>query len=220
VKPQRRRLGLVLAAAIAVLAAAVAALPSLQAGAGELSGPAIVPRPIIIAMLLGLPAGVAAIAALRASRPMFIVAGVICLLQSLVAFSGVTLGFVVPGILLVALGLERAPAESPRPIRRREWLAAVLVVGLGIAAWIAPFATGETVCWTARAGPDGNPVYTRIPQSETLTVELGEIASGCDGGAFTLEGLMLGGVLWIGALAVAGLGAGTSRPPGPDRALT
>jgi hypothetical protein len=210
-----RRRGLLLATSIAVLAVAIAALPLIQGagGPGDLGGPAIVPRPLVIAVLLGVPAGVAAIAALRASRPLFIAAGMLCLLQSVVAFSGATLIFVIPGILLLGLGLGRTPMPSSRPTLRREWLAGVFVLGLGIAAWIVPFATSETVCWIARAGPDGSPVYTRIPDTGMLTLGPGDMGSGCDGGAFTLDGLVVGGILGIGALAMAGLAAGQRRWP-------
>jgi len=208
--PRRRRLGFVLAAAIAALAVAIAVYPLVQpAGPGEFGWPGIIPRPVVIAALLGLPAGLAAIAAFRGSRPIFITAGALCLLQSFVAFSGVTLGFAIPGILLIVLGLERTPTASP-PTRRRAWLGGVLAVALAIAAWVAPFATSETVCWTAQRGADGNPVYTRIPDTDTLGVGTGDLASGCDSGAFTLEGLMLAGVFAIGALAIAGLAAGSA----------
>jgi hypothetical protein len=220
VNPKRRRLGYLVAAAVAALAVVVAAFPLIQeAGSGDLSGPDIVPRPIVIGLLLAMPGALALIAALRGSRPIFIAAGVLCLLQSIVgAFSGVTLGFIIPGILLVAVGLERASSDSLRPTRRREWLAAAFVVGLGIAAWVVPLALSETVCWIARAGPDGNPVYTVIPNTDTLTVGLGDIASGCDGGTFTIQGLMLAGVLMIGALAMAGLGSSSTDTARPLRA--
>jgi hypothetical protein len=219
VKPQRRRLGFVLAGTIAALAAFIAALPLIlpDYGSGELSGPEIVPRPIVLALLLGLPAAMAAIAALRSSRPIFIAAGALCLLQSFVSFGGATFGFLIPAILLIILGVE---GGSSTRTQRRELLAGVLVFGLGIAAWIAPFAMSETVCWTARAGPDGKPVYTIIPNTDTLTAEIGDLGSGCDGGTFTLQGLMVGGVLWIGALAVANLATRLpSRPPGRNPAL-
>jgi hypothetical protein len=211
-KPQRRRLGFVLAATIAALAALIAALPLIQEGygSGQLTGPAIVPRPLVIALLLALPAALAAVAAARGSRPIFIAAGVLCLLQSFVAFSGVTFGFLIPALLLILLGVE---GGSTTRTPKRALLAGLLVICLGIAAWIGPFATGETVCWTARPGPDGKPVYTIIPNSDTLSVEVGELGSGCDGGAFTLQGLMLGGVLWIGAVVVAGLAAGSASEP-------
>lgn len=213
-RARRRRLGFVLAATIAVLAIAVAAFPLIQGanGPGTLDGPAIVPRPIVIAFLLGLPAGLAAIATLRGSRAMLVAAGVLCLLQSIVAFSGVTLGFVIPGILLLGLGLERSSTEPPTPVRRREWLAGALVLALAIGAWVVPFATGETVCWIAKPGPDGNPVYTIIPDTGSITHELDAVAGGCDGGAFTLQGLMVGGVLAIGSLAMAGLSPDRRRP--------
>jgi len=212
-KSQRRRLGFVLAAAIAALAVVVAAFPLIQEGAGSrpFTGPAIVPRPLVLAVLLGLPAALAAVAAVRGSRPIFIAAGVLGLLQSFVSFGGITLGFLIPALLLILLGVEGG-GSAARP-RRREWLAGPLVVALGIAAWIAPFATSETVCWVARAGPDGNPVYRIIPNSDTLTVEPDELASGCDGGTFTLQGLMLGGVLWIGAVGVASLASGSAPRP-------
>lgn len=218
--PKRRRLGYVLAATISALAVVVAAFPLIQeGGAGNLGGPDIIPRPIVIGLLLAMPGALAFIAALRGSRPIFIAAGVLCLLQSIVgALSGVTLGFLIPGILLISIGLERPSGDSQRPTRRREWLAAAFVVGLGIAAWVVPLALSETVCWIARAGPDGNPVYTIIPNTDTLTVGLGDIASGCDGGTFTLQGLMLAGVAMIGALAMAGLGSSTTDDARPLRA--
>lgn len=209
-----RRLGFVLAATIAVLAIAVAAFPLVQgaSGPGTVEGPAIVPRPLVIAFLLGLPAGLAAIAALQGSRAMLVAAGVLCLLQSIVAFSAVTLGFVIPGILLIGLGLERAQAELHHPTRRREWLGAALVVGLAVAAWIAPFATSETVCWIAKPGPDGDPVYRLVPDTGSISLDLDDTAGGCDGGAFTLQGLMVGAVLAIGSLAMAGVSPDRRMP--------
>lgn len=214
--PRRRRLGFALAGAIAALAGLIAVYPQIQdaAGAGDLSGPSIVPRPIVIALLLGLPAALAALAAAHGSRPIFIAAGVLCLFQAFVSFGGVTFGFLLPAILLIAIGVGvgagGASGPSPRP---REMVAGVLVVGLGIAAWIAPFVNTETVCWVARPGPDGDPVYMLIPPSDSLTVGVGELGSGCDGGSLTVEGLLLGGVLATGALAMAGLGARTADRP-------
>jgi hypothetical protein len=212
--PGRRRLGFVLAAVVACLAVFVAAFPLIQpGGSGTLEGPAIVPRPIIIGLLLALPAGIAAIAAYGASRPMFIAAGVLSLLESFVSFGGITFGFLLPGTLLIALGLERPTTPSPSRLSRRARFAGLLVVALGIAAWVVPFAMSETVCWMARTGPDGSMVYTRIPNTDTITLGVSDVGGGCDGGAFTLEGLMLAGVVAIGALAMAGLGAGAGRRP-------
>ena len=168
-----------------------------------------------MAFLLGLPAVLAATAAIRGSRAIFVAAGVLCLFQSFIAFSGITFGFLIPGFVLIGLGLSRAPNEDAAPVPRREAIAGLLVVALGIAAWLVPFATSETVCWIAKAGPDGDPVYRLIPDTGTISLQLDEIAGGCDGGAFTLQGLMVAGVLALGALAMAGL-AGRSVGSGTD----
>ena len=198
-----------------MLAVAVAALPIIQDAnvRGDLSGPSIVPRPIVLGLLLSLPAVLALVAAVRGSRPLFVAAGVLALFQSFIAFSGVTLGFVLPAVLLIVLGANSGPGAPRQPGSRREQLAGVLVVSLGIAAWLAPFATAATVCWTARPGPDGSVVYTIIPNPDTLTVEIGELGSGCDGGSFTFEGLALSGTLAIGSVAFAALATrSTDRP--------
>ena len=201
-----------------MLAAGVAAIPLIQGpnGAGELTGPALVPRPVVIALLLGMPAVLAVLGAYHRTRLLLFAAGVLCALQSIVAFSGVTLVFLLPGILLIGAGLEPMGSTSLWP-GRRGWVAVVLVISLGIGAWVVPFVTSETVCWVARPGPVGQPIYTRIPVSDTLHVGIGEIGSGCAGGTFTLEGLLVGGVLGIGALAMAGLA--TRRPRDPETAL-
>ena len=214
--PRSRRLGSVVAALIAALAVTIAALPLIQSGNGAdaLAGPAIIPRPIVTAVLLGLPAGIAMIGALRASRPMFLAAGSLCLLQSLVAFSGVTLGFVIPGIVLIALGGPRMQSgDSTRSGGGRARIAGLLVVGLGIAAWFALFATSETVCWIARSGSDGRPVYTRIAETNSFTLGANDLGAGCDGGAFTLLGLTVAAVFVVGALAAAALSKGRGRDP-------
>jgi hypothetical protein len=202
---------LVTAALIAGLAVTIAALPTIQGGSSQdmLEWPTVIPRPIVMAALLGLPAAIALTGALRGSRSMLFSAGALALLQSFVAFSGVTLGFIIPGIVLITL----SRAESADTIRSdgRARVAALLVVGLGIAAWFAILATSETVCWMARPGPDGTPVYTRIPETSTISVGPDEIGGGCDGGTLTAPGLLLGGAFGVGALATAWLAGGRRR---------
>ena len=200
-----RRLGLGAAAIIAGYAIAVG-LISANAGAADLGPPEVIPRPVILALLLMLPAAIAAIGAWRRSGPVLISAGVLCLAQAFIAFSGVTLPFVVPGILLLAVGGRTSAVPHPR----RAVVGAVLVVALGIGSWFALLGMTETVCWVARTGADGALVYTRIPVTDTLSVGTQEVASGCDGGAITTQGITLAAILAIGAIAVAEL---SSRPP-------
>jgi hypothetical protein len=208
-----RRIGLLISATIVVLAVLIAALPSIQSptdlrGADALS---IVPRSVVIGALLALPAVIGAIAAFGRSRPLFIAAGVLCLFQSLIAFSGVTLGFVLPALILISLGLRRDPTDPADGSGRNHLrIAGVLVFGLGMAAWIATLALTETVCWTARSGPDGLPIYERVPLTDTMTLGPGVIAGGCDGGSITAEGVAIGAILVIGAIAIAWLASARS----------
>jgi hypothetical protein len=98
-----------------------------------------------------------------------------------------------------------------------------LVVVLGFAAWVAPFATTETSCWVARAGADGAPIYAPIPVPAgadfgsgdghaEFSLQPGEIGTGCDSGTLTLRGAALAAVFGIGAVAVAAL---ATMPPAP-----
>lgn len=206
----RRRMGLVVSATILVLAVVIAALPTIQDSTEPGGGDAlsIVPRPVVIGFLLALPAIIGAIASLRGRRPLFIAAGALCLFQSFVAFSGVTLGFVLPALILISLGLRRSPSDSGG--RSRERVAGVLVLGLGVAAWIVPFALSETVCWIARTGPDGAAVYERVPLTDTITLGPGMIAGGCDGGSLTPDGVAIGAILAVGAVGIAWLASARS----------
>jgi hypothetical protein len=210
-----RRLGLGAAAIIAGYALVIAALSAGlvgDLGSDGLGPPEIIPRPIFLGALLLIPAAVAVIGAVRRSPPILIAAGVLGLAQSFVSFSGVSIPFIVPAFLLLALGATGRSADVPR----RAFVGGVLVIALGFAAWIAPFAMTETSCWVARAGADGAPIYAPIPvpagadfgagggQGE-LSVQPGEIGSGCDGGTLTLRGAALAAVFGIGAVAVAAL---------------
>ena len=202
--PDRRRIGLVVSATMAVLAGAVAALPLIQGVEGPgVDGPSLVPRPLVIGSLLAMPAVLGAIATIRGSGPLFIAAGVLGLFQSFIAFSGVTLGFVVPAIILISLGLRRLPADMHG--RFRERIGGALVVGLGITAWIVLFMLSETVCWIARSRPDGSVAYERVPLTDTITLGPGMVAGGCDGGSFTPEGLTVAAILAIGAVGIGWL---------------
>jgi hypothetical protein len=215
-----RRLGLG-AAAIIVGYACVVGLISANVGGGE-PGPPNPARPVSLAVLLMLPAAIATIASLRRSRPLFVAAGCLCFAQSFLSFAFVTIPFVVPAILLLTLAGSIEAVRSSR----RAIVGGIAVIGLGIGAWIALFALTETVCWVARAGADGVLVHSRIPVSDSFTLGVGDVASGCDGGVTTVEGLALAAILAISAIAVAELssravqvvGSGTNGPSAAETA--
>jgi hypothetical protein len=205
-----RRLGVAAAAIIAGYALAVAANSASTTATVELRPPEVVPSPIRLALLFLLPAVVAAIGAMRRSRPILVAAGVLCLAQSFVAFSGITIPFVVPAFLLLALGTRNDGTGSSR----RAKVGGVVVVVLGFAMWVASFTLTETVCWVAETGADGAVVVRQVPMTETQTLGPTEVGAGCDGGAVAAEGVALGAVLWIGAVAVAAFAS--SAPSAPN----
>jgi hypothetical protein len=216
-----RRLALAAAGIIAGLAVWVAAISAGLVGdlvGDDLGPPEVVPRPILLGGLLMIPAFIAAIGALRRSHPILIAAGVLCLAQSFVSFAGVSLPFLVPAFLLLVLGASRSSTEAPR----RALVGGMLVIALGFAAWVAPFAMTETSCWVARAGVDGTLIYAPLPVpddansgSSSGRLEATDFASGCDGGAMTIRGAALAAVFGIGAVSVAAL---ASMPPLQPRA--
>jgi hypothetical protein len=205
-----RRLGLAAAAIIAGYTLVVAAISASAAATVELRPPELVPAPIRLALLFLLPAAVAAIGATRRSRPILLAAGVLCLAQSFIAFSGVTIPFVVPAVLLLALG---ARSDSTRSSRRAR-VGGVVVVMLGFAMWVAPFSMTETTCWVVETAADGTLNSRQVPVTETQTLGATEVGAGCDGGTVTTQGVALAAVFWIGAVTVATWASSLS--PAPD----
>jgi hypothetical protein len=208
-----RRLGLGAAAIIAGYALVVAGISAGIIGNlvdDQIGPPEAVPRPVFLAALFMLPAAIAAIGAIRRSRPLFIAGGFLCVGQSVIAFSGITLPFLVPGFLLLTLGAGGREETTPA----RAVVGGLAVVLLGIAAWVAPFTLTETTCWVARIGSDGATVYAQTPATDTFTLGPSEVAAGCDGGQISIQGAGIAAVLGIGAVAMAAL---SSMPPSTDR---
>jgi hypothetical protein len=208
-----------LAAAIAVAMLIVALIVAVRRFVGEpqsgpvYEAPSPVPLPVLTFLLLSIPAGVAAIAVARRSPTSLVVAGALALLQSFVSFAGATFGFLLPGLLLMYLGVRAGDApDTPRP-SVRERLAGLVVIGLVVAAWLVTFAASETVCWAARLDQEGHATYRLI--GDTGSIELGpsDVAGGCDSGVPTVPGLLGSALLVTGALTVSAR-SGRAMSPG------
>jgi hypothetical protein len=204
-----RRLGLATAAVIVVYGLVVAAIPFLQ-GEDFPAPPWALYRPLALAGLFAVPAVVAAIGAIRGVGQLLVAAGVLCFLQAFISFSGVTLGFVVPAIVLLALGATTG-TEGARPDRAAA-LAGILVIVLTIAAWVSLFAFTEPRCYVVTRGADGRVVTTEVPATDAMLNGPAEIqgeGEGCSSAELTIQGIGVSAVLAIGAIALA---ASTSRP--------
>ncbi len=203
-----RRLGLFAAVLIVAFGLFVAVLPLLLYD--DPRSPWWAYRPVALFALFSVPAAIAVIGTIWRRPSLLVTAGVICLAQAYVSFSLVTVGFLVPAILLVVLGVGgHGPDTKPEP--RRAHVAAVAVIALTVAAWVATLGMTEEVCWTSTAGPDGSLRYERVAVSDVMTVLPGQSASGCDGGTLTVEGMGVGAVLAIGAIAIASAAAWAPR---------
>ena len=162
-------------------------------------------RPIALFTLFSVPAGVALIGIIRGVRALLAVAGALCLLQAFIAFSGVTLGFVIPAMMLLAAGAAGSAAAEPRPSRTVR-IAGVLVVVLVIGAWTSLLGLTATRCYVTLRAADGAVVSTETPATESAlngpTLIIGE-GGGCENGELTAGGMALGAAFAAGAIAVA-----------------
>ncbi len=256
-----RHLGELSAAGTVALALGLGLVAS-AAGQSDLGPPETVPRGVALALLFSTP-GLIGFLGARSARPaLLFAAGILCALQSIVAFSGITLVFLLPAlgflrtatpgrespsgevapgarfrpsriVLLVALAIPVAllvvrfggvfavvalvvaagvagPARARLGGARSVLPGAVVMtvlVGLGVAAAVALFATTEEVCWILRS--DGS--YVRVPSATTMTLRDGEAAGGCDGGELTTRGALLSGGL-AGTAVIVALAASVVRP--------
>jgi hypothetical protein len=208
-----RRLSLITAAIIALYGLFVALIPLLQQDHGT-TPPWAIDRPIALFGLFAVPAVVAGIGAVRGARPLLIAAGVACLLQAYISFSGVTLGFIVPAAVLLWLGAaERWSPEEPTASRAM-LLAVIAIVGLTIAAWVALFALTEPRCWAASQAADGTITVVEVQATNTMLYGSSEIPSGgggCSSAELTIQGMGVSAVLAIGAIALAAAAGSAGR---------
>lgn len=139
------------------------------------------------------------IGALAGVAPASIAAGVICLLQAYIAFSGVTVGFVVPAIALLLNGAAESRPAQMQP-NRAALFAGVAVIVLTAAAWVSLFAMTEPRCWVGVPDADGT-----IPSG----------GSGCSSAELTVQGMGVSATLAIGAIAFAATAAFGGRRSDP-----
>lgn len=212
-----RRLALVTATIILGYGLFVALIPMIQDRGPR--PPWAIYRPIALFGLFAVPAVVAAIGTVRGVRPLLIAAGVLCLLQAYVAFSGVTIGFVVPAIVLLWLGAG-GPISAEEPRRTRATLlAGIAVIGLTVAAWVSLLALTEARCYFISKAEGGTLIYTEIPATDRMlngpVPIIGE-GGGCGSAELTVQGMGVSAVLAIGAMAFAASAAASAgRRQGP-----
>jgi hypothetical protein len=118
-------------ASVVAFAVAIGVLAAGQSDGNE--PPDLISRGLASAVLLGAPGLVGLIGAVTGRRTVLIAAGVACLFQSAISFSGVTLIFLVPAILFLRSATEGGGSSRGQPIRPlRVVLAAVAAVPIAL----------------------------------------------------------------------------------------
>jgi hypothetical protein len=209
-----RALRLVLIMAIVVLGLAVALGIFIHVQRQDLGPPEDVPRAVAIPALYATMGLLAVIGALRRRPVIAVAAGLLCLVGTIL--SAATIGFALPGLVLVVFGSRIG--ESPAG-RRAEPLIAAAIVVLVVGAAIALLGMTEERCWQA-SGSRAAPTYAVIPcggqggsggiAQGSLTVGGQTFAGGGDSGVLTTRGGLVEAVLLLGTLTLAAV---TGRTP-------
>jgi hypothetical protein len=205
-----------LAGAVQILFAVL--LGGLSAVAGG-DSPEFPPRGVVLLAVYALP-GVIGLIGVSGGRPALLVAAAATsTLGSLLAFSGVTLIFLVPAILFlvgavrIAADDSLAASATMRRILGGSLLAVALIVLMVCAGASALLITDER-CWTGYATPSGIRYEPAPYTTGEMDVPTGAISSTCSTGVLSARGVGLAGLVGGGALALA---IATRRRPGEAR---
>jgi hypothetical protein len=196
-----------------IFAALLGAVPLLSGLANSVTTPDIIPRGLVIWGIYSLP-GLVGLVAVRAQRPaLLLAAGAASGLGSIIAFSGVTLIFLVPATLFVTAGLR---LEARRFVAGDRAISVgglvqigiavavfVLIIGSGISALL----TTESGCWTTYRTPVGVRTEMAPYSAGEMVVPEGAESSGCTTGLLSPRGVGLGAILGLTALASAAMGS-------------
>ena len=198
-----------------IFGALLGALPLVVGIADSVPRPDIVPRVLAIWALYSLP-GLIGLIAVRERRPaMLLAAGAASGLGSIIAFSGVTLIFLMPATMFVTAGLRLGvrrfvAGETAISIGGLAQIGlAIAVLVLIVGAGISALFTTESGCWTAYRTPTGVRIEPAPYSTGEMSVPEGAESAGCTDGLLSARGVGLGALLGLGALALAVIGSRT-----------
>ena len=196
-----------LAAVTQIIFAGLIGGVSTIAGASE---PEFVPRGIVVFGTYALPGIIGLIGVLRLRPGLLVAASIAAAIGSFLAFSGVTLIFLVPALLFAA-GATRLRAETdanaPRSLSgllTQMGVAAALVV-LVLGAGSSALLIVDEGCWTAYQTQTGVRHESKPWSTGEVMVPAGAISTGCSTGLISARGVGLGGALGAGAIGLAWL---------------
>ena len=197
--------GVFLARLGAVTQVVFAALLGIVASFG--SEPGFLPRGVVLFVVFSMPGVVGWMGAQRRRPALLVAAGLTSFVGAFVAFSGVTLIFLVPALLLV-IGAVRVVTDVPNrpdpiaPTLGRA-VAGVAITVLLLGAGITVLLLTDNACWVEYE-------VGHRPRIEVLPYTTGEMvapanatSTSCSTGLISARGVTLGVLLWAGALLLA-----------------
>jgi hypothetical protein len=116
-----------------------------------------------------------------------------------------TLGvFGVLALVLAGGFLMNRDGEGKLPrITASEGALGLIAAMLVIAAWFAVLGLTEAACWSGQATASGTIEWVRIPVTDTLSVEAGEVGETCTSSHPTATGLALAAAASLAAVTIA-----------------
>lgn len=203
----RRYVGLVGALTQLALAGIVAAVATILAD----SPPEPIPRGIALGLLYAVPAAIGAIGAVAGRRSLLIAAGVAAAVGS--SLSIATLAFLIPALLFVAAATRQGTKPAPSAAGAARGVAlGLLVIGLTVGAGWVLLTQTDSMCWIATPTAHGVD-YRIVPTINDVSLSGVGQSAGCSSAVFTVRGATMGGVLALGAVALAWIAAGWPRRP-------
>jgi hypothetical protein len=143
------------------------------------SGGDVVPRPFVLLALYLAPAAIGWLGLRQGDPALLTAAGVILIPASFLSFTGVTLIFLIPAVLLLTgaqVARRRSPGRGGASASLRATVAAILPLAAG---WAVLFGFTEPRCFDTATG------------------------SGCSSSATSITGIVVGASLLVVALALA-----------------
>ena len=178
--------------------------------------PGFVPRGAVLFLVFGIPGIVGWLGAARRRPALLIAAGVTSLVGAFIAFSGVTLIFLIPALLFVfgAAQVEgtRAPGGASIVAGIARAGAAIAIVAMLVGAGASALLVTDDTCWTQYHDPAGPRIEPFPYTTGEMAVPPGAVSAGCSTGVISARGVGLAAILWSGVLVLA---ARSSRR-GPD----
>ena len=186
--------------------------------------PGFVPRSVVLFVAFAMP-GVVGLIGTAARRPaLLLAAGTTSAVGAFIAFSGVTLIFLVPAALFFAAAIRLARPPAPQPSPGSGLIARVALLGVATAfvlllvgAGAAALLSTDAACWTTYPTPTGNRIEMGSWTTGEVSVPDGATSVSCSTGLISARGAGLGVLLATTALALAFVAARRRDATGSPR---